>query len=66
MLNVGDFKKWVATLVDADTIGVDDGGLCLVVTNERNVEQCWIEIGGAPEDIEPGDTEDDDVAEVQK
>lgn len=60
MFDVGDFKKWVATLVDTDTIGVDEGGLCLVVTNEQNVKQCWLEIGGTPDGIEGGDTEDDD------
>ena len=48
MISVSELKNWLETLAEDDFVGVDDGGLCLVVLDT----DAYYEIGGMPEEEE--------------
>lgn len=45
-MSVGEIKEWLDTLDDEDEVGVDEGGLCLLVVDKPDT---YCEIGGLPE-----------------
>lgn len=49
---VRELRGWLDTLGDDQLVGVDEGGLCLVVAGDP---EPYLEIGGMPDDEE--DTE---------
>ena len=46
-MQVKEIKEWLSALSDDDSVGVDDGGLCLCVVDDP---EPYLEIGGMPED----------------
>ncbi len=53
-MDVKEIKDWLDTLDPDDGVGVDEGGLCLVVEGEPD---CYLEIGGIP--LPEDESEDD-------
>lgn len=49
MINVWDFRQWVATLDNHNNVAVDDGGLNIVELDREGKETgAYYEVGGIP------------------
>lgn len=48
--NVKELQRWLKTLRPTDLVGIDEGGLTLIVLDNGGIETgAYYEIGGLPE-----------------
>ena len=55
MMATAEVKTWPDSLPAGSSIGVDEGGLCLVLVGEdgKAVDGTWCDVGGLPEVNDP-------------
>jgi hypothetical protein len=58
MMLVTELRRWVNTLEDEHYVGVDEGGLTLIVVNEEGVLQYpYLELGMISDDADDDDAD---------